>query len=216
MISIDRPATEPSSIVGAPTDGDHYNSPDVVRALWLMQHAKCCYCECNIPETGQGSHVEHYRPQEDPRFTHLRNKWTNLLLACSQCNGWKGDSFPTDGQTNPILIDPSSRNIDPENHIDFTTGRVQDEPVGLAMERNGSRRGRRTIEVVRLYNKDHCTARAKYYRKNIQAVVERMSDAKASGDATGFQNALRQLKDLGNDYVEFAGLTRAFIRDLGV
>jgi hypothetical protein len=45
-----------------------YGPVDVRRALWEMQHRKCCYCEKDIEDTRED--VEHYRmTQPSPVLT---------------------------------------------------------------------------------------------------------------------------------------------------
>ena len=116
----------------AAADSDRYRHPDVVRELWEMQREKCCYCERKIPDTGHAKAVEHFAPKSV--FKARRNHWSNLLLACSQCNGKKGSKFPVmltenaheekilyvkkAGKNPPALIDPSGK-INPEAHLDY-------------------------------------------------------------------------------------------------
>lgn len=215
MISIERPSTEPDPIKDAPEQGDLWNSPEVVDALWVMQHGKCCYCECSIPRSGQGQHVEHYRPKEDTRFRHLKNSWTNLMHACPQCNGWKGEQFPESGG-NPMLIDPAAPRMNPQKHIEFTAGLVEDDVPGLPLERNGSRRGRKTIDVLRLHHPDHVRARIGHFKKEIQPVLERLADAEAADDAAALNSAIEDFRELLLDVKKYAGFARSIARKRGL
>lgn len=48
----------------------------------------CSYCERRI-----STHlaVEHIQPKGLPQYEHLKNEWTNFLLACVNCNSSKSD-----------------------------------------------------------------------------------------------------------------------------
>ncbi|HZH86377.1 MAG TPA: hypothetical protein VFD77_03605 [Brumimicrobium sp.] len=114
---------------GKSYNGNHYKHIDVKielkkYSLGLLKlpedaNAKCYYCESTI-EVGASLQVEHYRPKdavdkEDTNgnpyagYYHLGLEWTNLLLACANCNGSgaKGTRFPIKYnraiQFNPIL-----------------------------------------------------------------------------------------------------------------
>lgn len=56
----------------------------------------CVYCEIHENENGGPRFftVEHFRPKS--RFPALRTDYANLLYACSVCNSFKGNDWPTD------------------------------------------------------------------------------------------------------------------------
>ena len=113
-----------------------------------MQHRKCCYCEKIIdlrdkfPDDDNlvnGSHVEkhveHFRPKGKEEYRHLTNDWNNLLLACNTCNVHKGQKFEVDECGDPLCIDPSNPDINPEDHLmlqDIDLKKI--EPDVLMME----------------------------------------------------------------------------------
>jgi len=146
MIKIERTDC-PEVLEDSPRTSTHYNKKAVVKALWEMQHKKCCYCEQEIPKEGHLKAVEHFHPQSV--YKEKRNDWKNLLLACAQCNGKKSDKFPTT-KNKPLLIDPSDPSMDPEEHITFIVDERRVKEYGLPVERNNSKRGRATIDVVGL------------------------------------------------------------------
>ena len=88
----------------------HYKHPSVKEALLIIYHAKCAYCESTITHSAP-LQVEHYRPKADvdkkdlqigeihKGYYWLGNEWSNLLLACQNCNGQgaKGIRFPIQG-----------------------------------------------------------------------------------------------------------------------
>ncbi|NER04208.1 MAG: hypothetical protein F6K17_17105 [Okeania sp. SIO3C4] len=85
------------------------------RTLQADEGGKCFYCESK-PENGAKLEVEHYRPKgavdkkdtagvENKGYFWLGNEWSNLLLACSDCNGKsaKGNRFPIAGNRAPAI-----------------------------------------------------------------------------------------------------------------
>jgi 5-methylcytosine-specific restriction endonuclease McrA len=100
--------------------------------LELRDWPKCNYCESQV-EKAVTLQVEHYRPKAkvDPKDTGgaahtgyywLGIEWSNLLLACPQCNGpsAKHNRFPIRGvrATAPVLFDAQG-NLDRSNcHAD--------------------------------------------------------------------------------------------------
>lgn len=93
-----------------------YRHDDVVEALETIYHKKCAYCESkrkNAP-----LQVEHFRPKKEVTedATHegyfwLSYEWSNLLLACSDCNsqGNKGNHFPIEKTGTRITVQPNNR-----------------------------------------------------------------------------------------------------------
>ncbi|MFC1453538.1 HNH endonuclease [Verrucomicrobiota bacterium] len=73
---------------------------------------QCVYCA--IPEASFGGidnfHVEHYRPKS--KFPDLRETITNLYLACSICNRFKGNDWPEEPRDDHSV----SSYPDPANH----------------------------------------------------------------------------------------------------
>ncbi len=132
--------------------------------LLRAQHGKCAFCESKIEHVMTGD-VEHFRPKagvrqapgdalERPGYYWLAYRWTNLLVACQQCNQReKGNLFPLteparrarspEGDLTaegPLFVDPSAE--DPSKFIGWR-GEVA-FPVG------GGERGRTTTEALGL------------------------------------------------------------------
>ena len=166
MIKIVRTAT-PAVLDTVPDPSRRvYAKSEVRQSLASMQHGKCCYCERKIhfpditPEDENQSassnvekHVEHFRPKGRDEFKHLTNDWNNLLLACNTCNVNKGQKFELDQSGNPLCIDPSDPNTDPENHIELNEIDPKEGPsvkLGKLLPRNNSAKGGWTIANVRL------------------------------------------------------------------
>lgn len=166
MIKIERTAA-PDILIPIPDPSKKtYAHIEVRRSLSTMQHGKCCYCEKKIdlhdifPDDDNlvnGSHVEkhveHFRPKGKEEYRHLTNDWNNLLLACNTCNVNKGQKFEVNECGNPLCIDPSNPDIDPEDHMELQEVNLKNEPDindGKLIPRDKSAIGNWTIENVKL------------------------------------------------------------------
>lgn len=228
MIKISR-ATTPKVLKNSPQKGTYYNKKEVVHTLWKMQKKKCCYCEQSIPPEGHLKAVEHFQPQSIFRF--LRNDWENLLLACAQCNGSKSDKFPvelTSDKNNPkvvylkktsskkkgkiLLINPSDPTVDPEDHIDFIVDESQFEELGIPKEKNGSKLGRLTIDVVNLQAWHYTNRRRTFLLQTLLPAYHTLLNAYHMDQ----QNIVASRKDNFKTYMssneEFAAVARAFCK----
>ncbi|MCO6437304.1 MAG: HNH endonuclease [Phycisphaerae bacterium] len=189
-----------------------------------MQHGKCCYSEILIPEEGHGKAVEHFRPKA--HFKWARNDWPNLLLVCPQCNGRKRDQFPemlTDNEgaakvvyirassePKAAIIDPSSGE-NPEDHLTYILDDM-DPLYGQVTPRNGSQRGRVTIEVTGI--DDAVFWRERFERLNdvLQNRYLELLAAKKSGDNDCLAAALQPFERFVSSKEKFAGMAREFAR----
>jgi len=228
MIFIER-AMCPSTLQDCGPDGDLYNKREVVEALWQMQHGKCCYCERSLPKKGHLKAVEHFAPKS--KFKNLRNEWTNLLLACSQCNGKKSDKFPViispkdqenryrvvhvteEHPERVAVIDPSK--VDPEEHIEYEFD-LRLLKIGTIRERNKSELGKGTIDLVGLDNAYYTDARWKYYSLVIREFHIKLLMIHKSPNRLGFDAAKSTFEELMAPHNEFAGFTRAYARVMGL
>lgn len=218
----------PATLRGKTSDGTHYNKAEVVAALWAMQHGKCCYCERKLPETGHLKAVEHFKPKSV--FTGLRNEWTNLLLACSQCNGKKRDKFPVvlSDEVNedkvlyldteqPAILDPSDPEIDPEDHIDFDFDpHLHEDGFAVIMAKNGSDLGAKTIETIGLHGLFYLRERRDRFRALIQRNYLILVDALEGGDEDEVSTARWEFELLLKSRKPFAGFARAYARFKGL
>lgn len=146
---------------------DCYGHETVRNALEeSIYHHKCAYCEGHIAD-GFTLQVEHYRPKnklkDDARhsgYYWLAYEWSNLLLACQDCNAAKSNKFPIAGarvhhpqqdkqywrvdspsflNERALLLNPELD--DPEEHFDF-------QPDGKLI--SGTAQGKATIELCNL------------------------------------------------------------------
>lgn len=121
-----------------------YRHPEIREALIRLFRGKCCYCEGKINHVDWG-HIEHFRPQS--RFPEFTFEWSNLLLACSVCNGNKGDQFPEATQGGPPL-NPCAD--EPSHHLTF----FYDPQTKLATVLAKDGRGEVTRDLVKLNRED--------------------------------------------------------------
>jgi len=184
---------------------------EVVDALYKMQHGKCCYCEKKIAQGGHEQAVDHFRPKAPDKFPELENTWTNMLHACSCCNGKKANNFPTDSNGNALLIDPADPAVDPEDHLGFNVN-DEDGNFGRISPKDNSEQGLATIETIGLDLPRKRHERKKGYIRFFSAYID---IATAEDDATrnqkiqAFENML-----LANN--EHAAFTRAFAKYKGI
>ena len=94
--------------LSAPESPSHryrYRHPDIKSVLRKETHGKCVYCESKLGHNTPGD-VEHRLPVSV--FPHSIFCWTNLTLACTECNRRKGTYYD---QTCPFL-DPYSDDVE--------------------------------------------------------------------------------------------------------
>lgn len=184
-----------------------------------MQHHKCCYCENYLPDRGSGKQVEHFRPRS--KYPDLINEWENLLLACGTCNGEKNDEFPLSETGEPLLLDPSNKTVEPEDHIDFVVVPEQGSigPKGLAIPKNNSEQGKATIETIGLASSYHVKQRytaIRYlevcYLQLKTWSVSGGAGASSTEDATVWKAKLAQTVEAGEAH---ASVARAYARHTG-
>lgn len=101
---------------------------------------RCMYCE-----DGHGTEIDHFYPKAP--FPEKAFVWTNLLLACSECNSnYKRSACPEDSSGTRTLLDPTVD--DPRDHLLFSFSTGEYDPI--------DEKGRRSIEVFGL-NRQVCS-----------------------------------------------------------
>ncbi len=200
MIKIDRDRVEcPVILVNG---GDVENQKcrrEVVDALQVMQYGKCCYCEKDISNEGE---IEHFRPKEKNKYPHLKNEWTNLFHVCGGCNRKKSFKFRLDENGDPLFIDPSDPNIDPEDHLRFNVD--DDDPnFGEVKYKDNSRNGDYTIKAIGLDRIPYRRERSKWHKEIYAAFIDIRV---APNDFTKAQKiqALENMLKANNPYAAFA------------
>jgi len=67
-----------------------YRHPEIKAALLKETAGKCVYCESKVGHNTPGD-TEHKIPSSEDNTLHF--SWTNLTIACSECNRRKNDYF---------------------------------------------------------------------------------------------------------------------------
>jgi uncharacterized protein (TIGR02646 family) len=187
-----------------------YAHASVKRALFKMQHGKCCFCESktkNVAHLGSGD-VEHFRPKSGYQqqndlselgYYWLAYQWNNLLLSCESCNRlFKKNLFPLLDDTQraknhnedinnetELLINPCEK--DPEEYISFheyVPYAIDDNPYGNA-----------TIEILNLKNRDLEEARKEVFNqlKNQLTIIKKAENKPNDSDWQELANEAKQL-----------------------
>jgi len=224
MISINR--TEcPDCLDDSSSNGDKYRNKEVVSELWKMQNRKCCYCETIIPQSGHSKAVEHFKPKSV--FKYLRNEWNNLLLVCPQCNGKKSNKFPLEltnvknelkvvyikkeEKGTVLLIDPSDKNIDPEDHLNFVVD-IRNDDYGLIIAQNQSGPGDFTIKTIGLQGEYYTGKHRNYIIDVLLPRYNALLQAKEQGKQELIDTTLDRFKMYISCKSEYTALARAFVK----
>lgn len=201
---------------------DDINGYDIARdELFAQQKRKCCYCEYKPRKPFNP--VEHYRPKGEAKrrpgsadrhgYWWLAWNWDNLLFACQICNSSaKGSHFPLahgsvalqaeqlpPGQEQPLLLNPRLDN--PVLHLQFVwqiAGSAGQPEGWYAQPFNGSERGDKTIEIMKLNAPAHLEARADYLFNFMSGLLEEFN-APAPSANDRIQWLCRALYLLGNN-----------------
>lgn len=221
---------------GRPKSSDikGYGPVEVRRALWEMQHKKCCYCEKEIEDTRED--VEHFRPKAeadrkpgsalDHGYWWLAYTWENLYYSCPQCNQppYKGVRFPLEagsvalgdgevppGRERPLLIEPVLESG--VAHIEFVREKRGSRPVWVPKPRNRSPKGDWTIRICGLDRDALLDQYNKHVNGYVMPVVESVRTAILSGDpARVYEEVERGRRKLIHPRQRFVGLSHDALR----
>lgn len=194
----------------------------VKRDLWTQQLMRCCYCEGQVQ--CDYSDVEHFRPKaradrqdgtSHTGYWWLAWTWTNLLFSCASCNrSGKNDLFPLEAGSVPLvpeeqppgkerstLIDPCDE--DPVELIQFVFDGTHWQPVG----RNGSRRGQRTIEILKLARADLLTLYDAHVTDHVKPRIDAAQEAIARRDELLISATWRRVRALLAPRMPFVALS---------
>lgn len=164
---------------------------------WLFEHVfhdKCAYCEAPALATGYGD-GDHHRPKGrvTANHTHVEGHdgyyWLayhpeNIFPICDRCNTKKGSQFPIEagrshvaapsaGQDTPdeldviegpLLLNPYKDN--PSEHLAF-------DERGRALVKNGSQKGKASIDVYDL-NREHLVTKRAEAQANARSMFENL------------------------------------------
>ncbi len=228
MIRINRPSQPPKKQRKRKSakKSFKYNEDYIVAELWKIQYEKCCYCENKIPIKGHLKNVEHIVPKAIVR--KLTNEWSNLLLACAQCNGTKSDKFPLElfkmndpevtviylkkgkdlKKGEPLLIDPSKE--DPEEYLDFICN-LDNTLFGLIKTKNQSKKGDFSIKTIGLYDKYYTDIHRDYLRDKLYVLFNSLTKAKDNNDGDTIELRKSEFKQIMKSNYKLTGLARSFV-----
>ena len=202
-----------------------YAGAEVKHALKRMFDGKCCYCEGKVNVVSH-QHVEHYRPQSIyPRLAYV---WSNLLLACEQCNStYKGDRFqvgPHEHQVKPnksapCSLDDSDDGLllnpcldDPEDHFIYEfDDRREEHKVDVVLVCK-TRRGEVSREICGL-DRESLVDDWREHILDLQDTIRLYELAYTSRDIQKYRARLLQKMDASSKY---SALTRAYISSRGI
>lgn len=196
-----------------------------------VHHFKCCYCETQLPSSGD-LHLEHFRPKAEIRQTRdqkeadlpgyywLAYSWDNLLLACRTCNSkFKRTFFPLANpgerarshhddvtKEHPLFVDPVSQ--DPRDHIRFD----EDTPEWITLE------GRTTIDWLELRRSNLSKERRKLLN-SIRFYVD-VALKTAHSDISELREVGREAREVIEDAqrpgAPFSSMVKDYVKGLGL
>lgn len=222
-----------------------YRESSVRAALRQVFGPKCCYCESLLLGTQAGD-IEHYRPKArvavhnaarttvsyKPGYYWLASRWTNLLLACADCNRprtqldegdeervfGKANYFPIADEglrasTQDVLAAESALLLDPcvdepADHLAFTVeGQVQPKNI----DGTPSARGEATIHYCGLARAELLQMRARHAR-TVRSCIRHVVTALEAGEDPG--DDLDDLIALLQPTEPYVGFTRHLVATL--
>lgn len=120
-------------------DGSKYGHKQIREQLNTMSFHKCFYCESKLK--GVSQEIDHYEEVSETESRKLAYIWTNLYLACTNCNNKvPNKTIAVTDALNPCFHQDSEI----EEHLTFTKE--------LITAKNGSVLGLNTIKKFRLNN----------------------------------------------------------------
>lgn len=200
-------------------NNSRYKQNDTKTALKGIYNNKCAFCETKVEQ----SHVEHYRPKDI--YYWLAYSWDNLLLACSNCNSYKGTNFDlvgtkavfTETLQNFETINISSSVYDKSELPKMVNPEVTNPDGQIFYKKNGligsnDMRFAYTIEKCKIDRVHLNDARRKIidvFQRDIRCVFIENSTIKGqkSGITTIINKFLRDSKDIENEYIGFRRYT---------
>lgn len=194
-----------------------YRHESVVEALDKIYAGKCGWCETYLGVSSPLI-IDHYRPKKavkndagHPGYYWLSYEWSNLISCCSTCNNRKSHSFPLTDENNRVRHPPDDRTqwrADSESmlkesplllhpEIDFPDEIIGININGVILEKNGSSKGKATIELCDLNRPKLISERKKIiigFRKSLWHMVFFIKDLVEKGrmNKEEFLSALKE------------------------
>jgi uncharacterized protein (TIGR02646 family) len=128
------------------------------------ERERCMYCG-----DSHGTDIEHFWPKTP--YPERMFQWPNMLLCCTECGRFKGDSFPLDPGGTPLLVDPSA--VNPWEFLDFNPDTCTFVARFDRIANAPSIEGVKTVELLQLDRREALEAGYRKTHKRILAVAER-------------------------------------------
>ena len=96
----------------------------LTEALTIVFEKRCAYCEIRpLVKGGEKPSIDHFKPKSI--YEELAFEWTNLFLACYQCQEYKGNNYP---DIEPLKPDTLEYDFDYWFEINWATYEIQSNP----------------------------------------------------------------------------------------
>lgn len=116
--------------------GDERKYPEYREELEEDFFGLCGYCGKNEYYFYELFHIDHFAPKS--KFDNRKDDYSNLVLACPQCNRHKSNKWATDDaytsiKDNEGFVDPATEEYDKHLHRDENGKIIADTKVGEYM-----------------------------------------------------------------------------------
>lgn len=140
-------------------DNKKYGHPQIKDTLFGMSFYKCYYCERKLKT--HPKEIDHFIEVSEKEGKQLAFEWSNLYLACDNCNG-----------KIPNRMIPVSSVLDPCKHSDdeISTHLLFEDEVITA--KNGSPLGLKTIQKYKLDSDQLDLVRAKQLKEFMKLLLQ--------------------------------------------
>jgi len=174
-----------------------YRNDEIKEALRAETGNKCVYCESRLGHNTPGD-VEHMQPTIHAPELHF--SWTNLSLACTECNRRKGAAHGSDPFLNP--------------YVDFPED-LLDHLGPVVLPRPGNPRAEIFVRLLELYSPTRFPLIRQKAEKlwEVQQILERRS---AMDDGLLKSLIDRQLRDMASPTAEYSAMIRGLLITRGI
>jgi len=176
-----------------------YRHQDIKETLKAETCDKCVYCESKIGHNTPGD-VEHKLPTSKAELLHF--EWTNLTIACQECNRRKNDYL----DLNRPFLDPYADDV--ENLLDHHG------PIVFCAAEDPAGRAECTISILEL-NADSRASLILRKKRLLEDVAVRLRQIRETEDLNLKAVRKMALARFCERSSEFSGCVRAFLLNCG-
>ena len=176
---------------------DRYRHADIKQTLIKETHGKCVYCESKIGHNCPGD-IEHKMPKSKRK--DMIFEWTNMTIACTECNRRKGDYY----DPNCMFLDPNTDDV--ENLVQHQGPVVFSKPGYHRSELT-----LRMIEINSISNRKSLIGRKIERLESVKNLVERIAGQQNRALKEFLLEELWQSCEVSS---EFSGMIKAYVEDL--